>query len=191
MFKNRLFHLSVLLTLAILVLLALSFGSSAQSDMTMTIEVAGNGLEFVKQEQPAQEDGLPLHGNPFIIRGYIYPEGTIGATNGVLEDGSPEFPDLVMGIWICSGFFYGDSLNASTGPYAVTTQIFEFGDTETGENSIMTYGYEVVDIDLPTQRAVIGGTGEYTGASGLQVQTYLGDNPTMGPNLVIEFTLGE
>ena len=190
MFKNRVLQLSLALTIIISVLMIMTIGTTAQDMEMMSIEVAADGMSFVGQSEPMSEDGLPIHGNPFIIRGYIYPAGTLDGLNGVLEDGSPEFPDLVIGTWICSGFFYGDSLMAETGPYAITTQIFEFGDTETGDRSIITYGFEIIDIDLPSQRAVIGGTGEYTGASGLQVQTYLGDNPSIGPNFVIEFTLG-
>lgn len=185
MFKKRALQLSLILAIIISAFMMMTIGTTAQDMETMTIEVAANGMSFVAQSEPMSEDDLPLHGNPFIIRGYIYSEGTLDGLNGVLEDGGPEFPDLVIGTWICSGFFYGDSLMAESGPYAVTTQIFEFGDTETGETSIMTYGFEMIDIDLAFERAVIGGTGEYAGLSGIQVQTYHGDNPSIGPNFTI------
>lgn len=193
MFRKRLVHISLALGLVMLSLVALAFATTAQSndEMSMTIEIAGDGNSFVMQEQPVNDEGAPLHGNPFIIRGYIYPEGTLTASNGILEDGSAEFPEQVIGTWICNGWFYGDSVGASTGPYAVTHQIFEFGATETGESSIMTYGFEMIDIDLPFNRSVMGGTGEYSAATGNQVQTYLGDNPSFGPNFRISFTLND
>ena len=54
------------------------------------------------------EDGMPANGNAFITRGYIYPAGTLTESNGTLEDGSPEFPDLVLGEWVCRGWFVGE-----------------------------------------------------------------------------------
>ena len=47
------------------------------------------------------------------VQGYIYPEGTLtcdsqtGSRNGVLADGSAEFPDKVLGTWICRGWVFG------------------------------------------------------------------------------------
>lgn len=181
---KRLLQLSLILAVVFSAFVAVTL-VTAQDDNTMTIEVAGIGTSFSMQSEPVDDAGTPLNGNPFIIRGYIYPEGTITESNGVLEDGSPEFPDQVLGFWICSGFFYGDSLNAESGPYAVTTQIFEFSDPETGETSIMSHGFEMVDVGVEFNRAVIGGTGEYSGLSGSQSQTYLGDNQTIGPNFII------
>jgi hypothetical protein len=156
----------------------------------MRLEVAANGAMMVIQEQPTDADGVPLHGNPFIIIGYLYPEGTLNESNGVLANGDPEFPDLVIGMWICSGWFYGDSLTSPTGPYAITTQQFELTD-QPGELSITTYGFEIGDYGVALQRAIVGGTGDYAGARGQQLQTHFGDNPTGGPNLLIEFQMGE
>jgi hypothetical protein len=193
MFRNSLIRsfVSICSILAILaVMIVASAISSAQSNSemkTLRLEVAGNGTTMVVMDKPVNEDGLPLHGNPFIIKGYLYPEGTLKETNGVLANGDPEFPDLVIGTWICSGWFYEESLTSPTGPYAVTTQLFEFTDTP-GEQSITSYGFEIGDYQIPQQRALTGGTGDYAGVDGQQVQTHIGDNPTGGPSLIVEFS---
>ena len=54
------------------------------------------------------ENGMPAHGNAFVSQGYIYPEGTLAdGIVGVLQDGSPAFPDLVLGTCTCDGYFVG------------------------------------------------------------------------------------
>ena len=56
-----------------------------------------------------------------------------------------------------------------------TNQIFDLGDGA-GEDIIVTSGPEFIDIDLPTSRVVVGGTGQYAGLDGVQTQTLIGVN---------------
>jgi hypothetical protein len=43
---------------------------------------------------------MPAHRNPFVTQGYVYPADTLKpGIDGVNEDGSPAFPDLVLGTW--------------------------------------------------------------------------------------------
>ncbi len=52
---------------------------------------------------------MPAYGNSFVTRGYIYPEGTLDDSSGVLPNGEPEFLDQVIGEWSCRGWFVGDA----------------------------------------------------------------------------------
>lgn len=141
------------------------------------IEVAEDGTRFVSDEGPNHPDGLPAYGAAFVTQGYIYPAGTITCVNnecnGVNPDGSPEFPDLVMGEWTCWGYLVGDGAHTLTGPIVVTNQLFNFGE-EFGNVTLTTTGYELADFDTPFRRAITGGTGPFAKAGGEMVQTALG-----------------
>ena len=60
-------------------------------------DVAEDHSRFIWAGDPPLTDGLPDHDTPFVGQGYIYPAGTLTESNGVLEDGSPEFLDKVLG----------------------------------------------------------------------------------------------
>jgi hypothetical protein len=164
---------------------------------TIVFEVAENGTRFTPDETPVYAEGdfagMPAFGGEFITQGYLYPEGTLtcheGACNGVLPDGSPEFPDKVLGTWTCWGFHVGEGAATQTGPWVITTQYYDFGSSY-GEESIVTNGYELVDMNVPFRRAIVGGTGPHRAARGEQIQTFLGlnnaDQPTFGVALRVE-----
>jgi len=156
-----------------------------QSRETMTFDVAENGTRFFFADMPVFDDGMPAAGNPFVTEGYIYPAGTLNGTNGVLADGSPEFPDKVIGTWFCRGYFVGDGMHAVSGPFVLTSQILNFGD-EWGGVTLITEGFELIDVGVVIERAVTGGTGPYEAARGVANQTLLGFNGTMGANLQYE-----
>lgn len=156
-------------------------------------EVAENGLKFgFDQGQPLDTNGFPLYGNNFVTQGYIYPPGTLkrnaktGLYNGVNSDGTAEFPDKVLGTWICRGWVYGDDgFNIATGPVVVTTQIYDFHEIagQFGKITLVTDGTELIDENVPIMRAVTGGTGPYKRARGQVKQTLLGLNDTVGVSL--------
>ena len=133
---------------------------------------------------------MPAYGNAFVTQGYIYPAGTLDGTNGVLPDGSPEFPDQVLGEWTCRGWFVGDGAHTTSGPWVITTQVYTFGGA-VGDATLITEGYEVADLHVPSERAISGGTGPFTGASGAGDQTLLGFNATEGVVLRFELTVSE
>jgi hypothetical protein len=149
-------------------------------------EVAENGTRFFYDEEPVFADGLPAPGNAFVTEGYIYPAGTLNGSNGVLPDGSPEFPKQVIGTWICRGFFIGDGMHTTSGPMVITTQIFNFGE-EYGKVTLVTDGYELADVGVPIKRAITGGTGPLKTARGEVSQVLLGVNVTTG--VVLRFDL--
>ena len=63
----------------------------------------------------------------------------------------------------------------------MTTQVFDLA--APGEDPIVTSGFELIDVDVPVQRAIVGGTGNYGGVDGVETQTLLGLN---NPDLVID-----
>lgn len=152
--------------------------SVTSEDGVLRFDVAEDGTRFVFAEQPVHDDGMPAYGNAFVTQGYIYPEGTLDGTNGVLADGSPEFPEQVLGEWTCRGWFIGDGAHTTTGQWVITTQVYAFEDA-----ILVTDGYELADIDVPAPRAITGGTGPYASVSGDGEQTLLGFNATEGANL--------
>lgn len=157
---------------------------------TVRVDVAENGLRFFFADAPVFDDGMPAAGNPFVTEGYLYPAGTLDGTNGVLADGSPEFPEKVIGTWFCRGYMINDGMHTTTGPMVISTQYFNFGD-EHGDVSLVTEGYELADVSVPISRAITGGTGPYKHASGEAAQVFHGFNTTMGVNLSVEIEVSK
>lgn len=161
----------------------------------LKFDVAESGPKFVFDEAPLLNSGpnagFPAYGNPFVTQGYIYPHGTLTDSNGVnAEDGSPEFPELVIGIWTCRGYFIGNGADTVSGPWVITTQHYEFYDQAgyspdkySTRRNLVTDGYELVDKNVPGLRAVTGGTGPYRFSRGQAEQILLGHNQSEGVNL--------
>jgi len=154
----------------------------------LQFDVAEDMTRFVFDQDVAYEDGLPADGSSFITRGYIYEYGTLQGGNGVNPDGSPEFPDKVLGEWICSGYMINDAGHATGGVWVFSTQFFQLGD-EPGAQTIVTTGYELADVDAAIARAITGGTGDFKTARGESKQTMLGLNASEGVNLRVEFVV--
>ena len=149
------------------------------------VDVSENALRFKFDETPLFADGKPAYGNEFVTEGYIYPRGTLNGTDGVNPDGTPEFPKKVIGRWTCRGWHVGEGAKTLTGPWVITHQLFDFGD-EAGRVTIATDGVELVDLDVPVLRALIGGTGPYANARGEARQVMTGFNKLEGVVLRLE-----
>ncbi len=157
---------------------------------TIRFEVAEDMSRFVFDDAPVfEEDGYPAYGNSFITQGYIYPEGTLTCNeegcNGVNADGSPEFPEEVIGEWTCRGWFVGDGAHTAEGPMVITTQVYNFGE-EVGDEMLISEGYELM-AEAPFHRAITGGTGRFAGRNGQLEQTFRGFNASEG--VVLSFDL--
>ena len=149
----------------------------------MRFDVAMNGASFFFQG-PVNPAGYPANGTPFIVSGYLYPHGTFathGAGSGTNPDGSPEFPDLVVGTWYCRGWHLQDG-DALTGPVVATTQIFDLDPDEPGKHTIVTDGIELADFGVPFKRAIVGGSGRFSRARGQSSQVYVDFNASLGFN---------
>lgn len=160
--------------------IALAVSGAALADAPMAFDVAEDHTRIFMAEAPLHENGYPAHGNAFISQGYIYPSGTLEAeTVAVLEDGSPAYPDLVLGTWTCDGYFVGEGANATSGVWIISRQVFAFHDGDT----IITQGTEIVDTGVGNPRAITGATGDFAGQTGSMVQTLLGFSEQMTVNV--------
>ena len=169
-------------------------GTASSTPKTVEVDIAENGMKFVIDEAPVFDDGMPAYGNPFITQGYIYPAGTLNDSNGVNADGSAQFPDRVIGQWLCRGYFIGDGAHTTEGSWVYTTQLFSFGEEpDAGAETVVVVGYEGAEVGAEVAGAITGGTGAYATARGEATQELLGINnpelPTMGINKQVSLEL--
>ena len=163
--------------------------ASEINEETLRIETAENATLFIFDDDPLLENGFPAYGNSFITQGYIYRAGTLNGSNGVNEDGSPEFPERVLGTWVCRGWFVNeDGAVAESGALVITSQTFNFGE-EFGNEMIVTDGFELAEVGVPVNRAITGGTGRFRRGLGQATQVFLGVNGTEGFNLRHEIVI--
>lgn len=170
---------------------------SASSTKVVELDVAEDMTHFIFDKDVAYDDGLPADGSSFITRGYLYEAGTLDGGNGtrVTRDAAgtivkvePEFPDKVIGEWICQGYMINEAGHAKKGVWVVSTQFFQFGNTP-GAQTIVSQGYELADIGVAISRAITGGTGDYADARGAGDQTLLGFNQSEGVNLRVKLNV--
>jgi len=181
------FGLLALLVVALTIMVNVNVLAKPSNDTKpLRFDVAEDGNRFAFGKERLFGDGQPAYGTPFVTQGFIYPEGTLNGTNGVLTDGKPEFPDKVIGEWTCYGYMIGDGGHTTTGTWVVSTQIYRFRGTN---DIITTNGFELVDLKMPMARAITGGTGKYAGVRGEQIQELRGFTEQMGVNLHVEFRL--
>jgi hypothetical protein len=157
------------------------------ADGTLRFDVAEDATRFIWAGGPALVDGLPADSTPYVTQGYLYPEGTLANGNGVNPDGSPEFPDKVLGYWACYGWHLGAGGSTQSAPW-LTTHLFNFGG-EWGKATIVSDGFSIDDLGIPLDRAITGGTGPFVEARGVQRETNLGFNATDGMNFRYEIQL--
>ncbi len=168
--------------------IALSLATFSHAEAPMAFDVAEDHTRIHMAAAPVHENGMPAHGNAFVSQGYIYPEGTLAdGIVGVLEDGSPAFPDLVLGTWTCDGYFVGEGGNATTGVWIISRQTFAFNDGTT----VVTQGTEIADIGQPNLRPVTGATGDFADIDGGLIQTTLGFNDFWGLSATYAFEAPE
>jgi hypothetical protein len=178
------------------------------------IDVAcdANSIRFGDPKGPNPGDPVgdpgphPYYGAPFVVQGVIYPKGTLnpgcvanaseGSYCGLLPDGSPEFPDRVIGRWYCRGWFVGEGgpgnaggIFTPTGAFVVTTQIYDLDLARPGAKMLISDGPELIDLNTPFQRAVTGGTGPFKAVFGHTTQTAIGANATGLFNFQFEFDI--
>ncbi|MEM9426205.1 MAG: hypothetical protein AAGA06_05840 [Pseudomonadota bacterium] len=164
--------------------LSLSLATIAGAEAPSAFDVAEDHTRIHMAAEPVHENGMPAHGNAFLSQGYIYPEGTLAdGTVGVLEDGSPAFPELVLGTWTCDGYFVGEGGNATTGVWVISRQVFAFNDGST----LVTQGTEIADIGTPNLRPVTGASGDFAGTDSGLIQTMLGFTDYWGLSATFKF----
>lgn len=159
------------------------------ADGVLRFDVAENGTLLTWSGEPELKDGLPVRRTTYATQGYLYPEGTLTASNGVLPDGSPEFPDKVVGMWSCWGWYFGAGAPAGVAPW-LQSHLINFGGAW-GEATLVSEGYGIDDLGVVLERAIVGGTGPYAAARGVQRETTLGFNASNGANFRYEIRLAE
>lgn len=159
-----------------------SFANPILDTRFIQFDVSENAKRFIFDETPLFADGSPAYGNEFVTEGYIYPPGTLDNADGVNADGSPQFPEKVIGRWVCRGWHIGEGAKTVTGPWVVTHQVYDFG-SKPGQSSLMTDGVELVDIGVPINRAISGGTGQFAESRGEATQIMTGFNQLNGVKL--------
>jgi hypothetical protein len=173
----KLKHLAFAALTAILPVAATAEGALSAFD------VAEDLSRFVYAETPRFDDEMTAYGNAFVTQGYVYPAGTLdGGVEGTLPDGSPAFPDKVIGTWTCDGYYVGDGFRTTRGVIVITRQIIAF---ENGD-LLITQGPELAQPDAAINRAVTGGTGDYADAPAEISQVLLGMTDGYGVRLQME-----
>lgn len=172
-----------LLALAIgAVVLANGPAARASDDAVIrfTVDVAEDFSKFVvTMVNPA--DIEPKRGAWFVTEGRIYPGGTIKGDGSTFDPSSAG----ALGTWHCRGthLISLTEILAGVSPWVATTQTYELPDDA---RALTTDGLEGA---APVVRAVIGGTGRFSGLLGVQRQELLGFNTTGGVNLRVTFVL--
>jgi hypothetical protein len=183
--------LSILALAAAIAVPAVNAAQYANRTTTIEFDVSEDMTRFIFDKDVTYEDGLPADGSAFITRGYLYEAGTLqGDGDGVNADGSPQYPEKLIGEWICQGYMINDAGHATGGVWVFSTQFFQLGTTP-GAQTIVSQGYELADIGVAISRAITGGTGEYRDARGEGQQTMLGLNATEGVNLRVKLDVSK
>ncbi len=172
-----------------------------------------NSIRFTGPQGPNPNDPTdlgphPYYGASFVVQGTIYPDEFFslnGNSSGLNKDGSPTFPNDMIGTWICRGWFAGDSngdgsitsedndakggILTPSGRFVVTTQIYDLNLDRPGAQTLISDGSELIDINVPFKRAVTGGTGRFRNSRGEVTQTAIGANATGLFNFQFAFNL--
>ena len=184
---NRFLHLLTVLGLVSFLTMGAAgvVGGDDDDVLRLRFDVAQDGSTFVVLGPT--DGGFSLQGASFSVLGYVYPKGTLqgGAVSGTNADGSPSFPDKVIGTWSCRGWFTKPDAVDVTGAVLVGTQLWDFNLDKPGSRTIVTDGIDLSvndeDFGVPFKRAIAGGTGrKFKGASGEQIEINFGFNESLG-----------
>jgi hypothetical protein len=174
---------------------------ATESHSTFSVDVVADCNRFISEGVGHPHPG-PVFGDYFMQEGLIYEGGTLAANCeggdgcGLNPDGTPEFPEAVIGKWTCYGSFAGNGGATPEGVWLYSTQVYEF-DVEQiddnvfapGEHALVSHGPERNDLDVPWDRAITGGYGEFKRSVGQVQQTKIGFNQTECENFTFDFQI--
>lgn len=149
-----------------------SGGGWKRSKLQFDVACLGDTWRDVTARNPADDGDFRV---PFLVEGLLYPPGTV-------LDGFVPTTDGSLGHWFCQGWLLVDANRPE--PHISSTQKYVLGviseDRLFPPDLIASSGLEgTFDDGQPPTRIVIGGTGEYLGASGAVVQESRGVNTTV------------
>jgi hypothetical protein len=154
---------------------------SADETITITLDVAMDASLTRAGRQDWSITG-PLRGDTIVASGLIYaggsiPDGDTTATFALTDQG-------VLGTLVVRGQYVADGAEIASGaPHSLaSTQIFMLDEG----SGIITEGLEGAGQEV---RAVVGGFGRYSGATGQVTQDVRGYNGTGGFNLRFNFAI--
>jgi hypothetical protein len=182
---------------------ALSAGAAHATEpyKTFSVDIVADCNRFISEGVGHPHPG-PVFGDYFMQEGLIYKGGTLAANCpggdgcGLNPDGTPEFPEAVIGKWTCYGSFVGNGGATAEGVWLYSTQLYEF-DVEQiepnvfapGAHALVSVGPERNDLSVPFDRAVTGGSGKFRHARGQLQQTKIGFNQTECENFTVDFEI--
>ena len=180
-------------TIVVLSIAAASFGfaplvraadhkkAAAEDAVTITLDVAMDASS-VRANRPDWSISGPLRGDTFVSGGLIYagesiPDGDTTATFTPSDDSR-------LGALVARGQYIADGAEIASGARhsVASTHIFMLDEG----SGVVTEGLEGNGTEV---RAVVGGYGKYSGATGQVKQEIVGSNGTAGSNLRFTFTL--
>ncbi len=155
----------------------------AAADDTITIKLdVGMDTSSVRASRPDWSVTGPLRGDTFVSNGLIYasgsiPDGDTSATFPLTDEGR-------LGTVVVRGQYIADGAEIASGaPHSfASTQIFTLDEG----SGVITEGLEGTGTEM---RAVVGGYGKYSGATGQVMQEVAGSNDSGGYNLRFTFTI--
>jgi hypothetical protein len=155
--------------------------SVTQADTTslVILDVAFDGATFVLNQVTPGAPAI-ARGDTFVLNGKVFPDGTIPSGGGFDPNSSGS-----IGNFVCRGssLFNAAEIAAGAAPFIATTQAFLLD----GGSALATEGLEAGV--SPITRAVIGGWGQYSGATGEVTLELLGFNVTGFENYRCTFKL--
>jgi hypothetical protein len=168
---------------------------------TFSVDVVADCNRFISEGVRHPHPG-PVFGDYFMQEGLIYEAGTLAANCaggdgcGLNPDGTPEFPEAVIGKWTCYGSFVGNGGATVEGVWLYSTQVYEFDIEQIepnvfapGVDALVSIGPERNDLNVPFDRAITGGYGKFEGATGQVQQTKIGFNQTECENFTFDFEI--
>jgi hypothetical protein len=163
--------------------------AAAQATESLTVDVTCDCRTFrMNRVDPTATDN-GSGGDTFIVRGKIFPSGTIPA-GGTYDNPSPVGPDSPgsIGDWHCRGTIIASDAEAAAGarPLGSLTQHYmlnQFKDSLIIEAVAVDFESDTAD------QALVGGIGQYGGVTGTGRLQILGVNNTGCPNFRTAFTI--
>jgi hypothetical protein len=145
----------------------------------LTVDVACLGETWSAGAKGNHVDDEDDFRAPFLVEGLIYPNGTIPGDGFIpVEEGS-------IGRWFCRGYFLVTATR--TQPHVSSNHDFYFGTISPEHlfptSMLASVGLEGTDDKAQiSTRPVIGGTGDYVGATGQVRQEFIAMNTSVFPD---------
>jgi hypothetical protein len=147
------------------------------STTTVVLDVATDAGTLAYSRPDALTTGIH-RGDSYVVSGFVY--GGFSIQNGDTTDSFAPDPAGSIGTIVMTGIF-GDDMSSDP-PVISSTHVFSLVNAD----GLITQGLEGAS---PQIRALLGGTGQYSGAVGQVTEEVLGTNGTGGYNLRFTFQL--